>query len=144
MSQGSQSKIKEEFHNTTYLFPFQPSRIATFFLSDVRKKTLNDESLEMNVVISRQKNLIILHQKSNETKNEQQICKITALIKFELSKKHTKSEKIFLMNLTNQLINLINVKTMRNVRFSKKSTFKEEFQNTTYFLSNQCVLRPFL
>ena len=36
-------------------------------------------------------------------------------LKFGLSEKHTKFEKIFLMVLTNQLIYLVNVKTMRNI-----------------------------
>ena len=35
--------------------------------------------------------------------------------KFGLSEKHTKFEKIFLMVLTNQLIYLVNVKTMRKI-----------------------------
>ena len=34
-----------------------------------------------------------------------------------LSEKHTKFEKIFLMVLTNQLIYLVNVKTMRKIFF---------------------------
>ena len=51
------------------------------------------------------------------------------LLKFGLSEKHTKFEKIFLMVLTNQLIYLVNVKTMRNifsnyVCFSKSPNFK--------------------
>ena len=37
------------------------------------------------------------------------------LVKFGLSEKHTKFEKIFLMLLTNQLIYLVNVKTMRKI-----------------------------
>ena len=50
------------------------------------------------------------------------------LIKFGLSEKHTKFEKIFLMVLTNQLIYLENVKTMRkifsdHVYFSKSLNF---------------------
>ena len=36
-------------------------------------------------------------------------------LKFELSEKHTKFEKIFLMVLTNQLIYLVNVKNMRQI-----------------------------
>ena len=50
------------------------------------------------------------------------------LIKFRLSEKHTKFEKIFLMVLTNQLIYLVNIKTMRKifsnyVCFSKSLNF---------------------
>ena len=50
-------------------------------------------------------------------------------IKFGLSEKHKKFEKIFLMVLTNQLIYLVNVKTMRKifsnyVCFSKSPNFK--------------------
>ena len=52
----------------------------------------------------------------------------TFYIKFGLSEKHTKFEKIFLMVLTNQLIYLVNVKTMRKIFFKlcvllKKSKF---------------------
>jgi hypothetical protein len=39
------------------------------------------------------------------------------LLKFGVSEKHTKLEKIFLMVLTNQLIYLVNVKTMRKIFF---------------------------
>ena len=39
------------------------------------KKLLNAKSLEMNVVISQKKKSIFL-QKSNETKNEQKLCKL--------------------------------------------------------------------
>ena len=38
-------------------------------------------------------------------------------LKFGLSEKHIKFEKIFLMVLTNQLIYLVNVKTMRKIFF---------------------------
>ena len=45
-------------------------------------------------------------------------------LKFGLSEKHTKFEKkIFFMVLTNQLIYLVNVKTMRKI-FSKSPNFK--------------------
>ena len=49
-------------------------------------------------------------------------------LKFGLSEKHTKFEKIFLVVLTNQLINLVNIKTMRKiflnyVCFSKSLNF---------------------
>ena len=39
------------------------------------------------------------------------------MLKFRLSEKHTKFEKVFLMVLTNQLIYLVNVKTMRKIFF---------------------------
>ena len=45
-------------------------------------------------------------------------------LKFGLSEKHTKFEKIFLMVLTNQLIYLVNVKTMRKI-FSNYVCFSE-------------------
>ena len=53
------------------------------------------------------------------------------MLKFGLSEKHTKFEKIFLMVLTNQLIYLVNVKTMRKifsnyVCFSKSPNFKRK------------------
>ena len=41
----------------------------------------------------------------------------TYTIKFGLSEKHTKFEKIFLVVLTNQLIYLGNVKTMKKIFF---------------------------
>ena len=49
-------------------------------------------------------------------------------IKFGLSENHTKFEKFILMVLTNQLIYLVNVKTMRKIFFKlyvllKKSEF---------------------
>jgi hypothetical protein len=37
------------------------------------------------------------------------------VLKFGLSEKHTKFEKIFLVVLTNQLIYLVNVKTIRKI-----------------------------
>ena len=51
-------------------------------------------------------------------------------VKFGLSEKHTKFEKIFLVVLTNQLIYLVQVNTMRKifsnyVRFSKSPNFTE-------------------
>ena len=51
-------------------------------------------------------------------------------LKFGLSEKHTKFEKKFLMVLTNQLIYLVNAKTMRKifsnyVSFSKSPNFTE-------------------
>ena len=54
------------------------------------------------------------------------------MLKFGLSEKHTKFEKIFLMVLTNQLIYLVNVKTMRKifsnyVCFSKSPNFIDFF-----------------
>ena len=58
------------------------------------------------------------------SKNEQNALRL----KFGLSEKHTKFEKIFLMGLTNQLIYLVNVKTIRKifsnyVCFSKSPNF---------------------
>ena len=55
------------------------------------------------------------------------------LVKFELSEKHTKFEKICLMVLTNQLIYLVNVKTIRQifsnyVCFSKSRNFNLPFR----------------
>ena len=54
---------------------------------------------------------------------------LALLVKFGLSEKHTKFEKIFFMVLTNQLIYLVNLKTMRKifsnyVCFSKSPNFK--------------------
>ena len=46
-------------------------------------------------------------------------------IKFGLSEKHTKFEKIFLMVLTNQLIYLENVKTMRKFFFKLSVLLKK-------------------
>ena len=66
------------------------------------------------------------------------------MIKFGLSEKHTKFEKIFLMVLTNQLIYLVNVKNMRKffsnyVCFSKSPNFnwdvKDDFFLVLTFLS---------
>ena len=56
----------------------------------------------------------------------------SSFIKFCLSEKHTKFEKIFLMVLTNQLIYLVNVKITRKifsnyVCFSKSPNFKKKF-----------------
>ena len=72
-------------------------------------------------------------------------CKVTmafgtVLLKFGISEKHTKFEKIFLMILTNQLIYLVNVKTMRKifsnyVCFSKSPNFKVKVRN--FFLTFQ-------
>ena len=45
-------------------------------------------------------------------------------VKFGLSEKHTKFEKIFLMVLTNQLIYLVNIKTMRKI-FSNYACFSK-------------------
>ena len=54
-------------------------------------------------------------------------------LKFGLSEKHTKFEKIFLMVLTNQVIYLVNVKSMRKIFFKlcvllKKSELKRKLQ----------------
>ena len=52
---------------------------------------------------------------------------VLTAVKFGLSEKHTKFEKIFLMILKNQLISLVIVKTMRkifsNVCFSNSPNF---------------------
>ena len=45
-------------------------------------------------------------------------------LKFGLSEKHTKFEKIFIMVLTNQLIYLVKVKTMKNI-FSNSVCFSK-------------------
>ena len=63
-----------------------------------------------------------------------------AILKFGLSEKHTKFEKIFLMVLTNQLIYLVNVKTMRNifsnhVCFSKNLNFKKHELSVQEFMN---------
>ena len=42
---------------------------------------------------------------------------VSLILKFGLSEKHTKFEKIFLMVLANQLIYLVNIKTMRKIFF---------------------------
>ena len=57
------------------------------------------------------------------------------LLKFGLSEKHIKFEKIFLMALTNQLIYLVNVKTMRKI-FSNFVCFSESPNFTTFCFSN--------
>jgi hypothetical protein len=59
---------------------------------------------------------------------------IVHCLKFGLSEEHTKFEKIFLMLLTNQLICLVNVKTMRKifsnyVCFSKSLNFNELYKS---------------
>ena len=62
-------------------------------------------------------------------KTKTKICvHVMVLVKFGLSEKHTKFEKIFLMVLTNRLIYLVNVKTMRKILsnyvcFSKSPNF---------------------
>ena len=48
-----------------------------------------------------------------------------SFLKFGLSQKLTKLKKIFLMVLTNQLIYLVNVKTMRKIFFSNYVCFSE-------------------
>ena len=48
-----------------------------------------------------------------------------SLLKFRNSKKHAKFEKVFLMVLTNQLIYLVNVKTMRKIFFSNYVFFSK-------------------
>ena len=51
-------------------------------------------------------------------------------VKFRLSEKHTKFEKIFFVVLTNQLIYLVNVKTMRKI-FSNYVCFSKSPNFTT-------------
>ena len=53
------------------------------------------------------------------------------LIKFGLSEKHTKFEKIFFVVLTNQRIYLVNVKTMRKI-FSNYVCFSKIPNFTDY------------
>ena len=50
-------------------------------------------------------------------------------LKFGRSEKHTKFEKIFLMVLTNQLIYVVNVKTMRKT-FSNYTSFSKRLTHT--------------
>ena len=59
---------------------------------------------------------------------------ISSLVKFGLSEKRTKFEKIFLVVLTNQLIYLVNIKTMKKifsnyVCFSKSLNFMRYVEN---------------
>ena len=63
---------------------------------------------------------------------------ISIFLKFGLSEKHTKFEKIFLMVLTNQRIYLVNVKTMSKifsnyVYFSKSPNVKNSTSNFEIF-----------
>ena len=67
------------------------------------------------------------------------------LVKFGLSEKHTKFEKIFLIVLTNQLIYLVNVKTMRKifsnyVCFSKSPNFSATRNVFSLFLISNYLL----
>ena len=60
---------------------------------------------------------------------------ICIFLKYGLSEKYTKFEKLFLMVLTNQLIYLVNVKTMRKILssyvcFSKSPNFMNTFSST--------------
>ena len=62
-------------------------------------------------------------------------------IKFGLAEKHTKFEKIFLMVLTNQLIYLVNVKTMRKIFsnyecFSKSPNFTRPTLHTAWTVND--------
>ena len=52
-----------------------------------------------------------------------------SFLKFGLSEKHIKFKKIFLMVLGNQLIFLVNVKTMRKT-FSNYTSFSKRLTNT--------------
>ena len=70
---------------------------------------------------------------------------IYQVVKFGLSEKHTKFEKIFLMVLTNQLIYLVNVKTMRKifsnyVCFSKSPKFMQRQLKTHIAFSMFTIL----
>ena len=70
-----------------------------------------------------------LHINVNWVKKFSPVVFKISQVKFGLSEKHTKFEKIFLMVLTNQLIYLVNIKTMRKifsnyVCFSKSPNFK--------------------
>ena len=62
------------------------------------------------------------------------------LLKFGLSEKHTKFEKIFLMVLTNQLIYLVNVKTMRKIFFKLCMLLKKSKLNLILFSIPEVVL----
>jgi hypothetical protein len=69
----------------------------------------------------------------------------TNKLKFGLSEKHTKFEKLFLMVLKNQLIYLVNVKTMRKifsnyVCFSKSPNFTV-LQFVQVFFETDALLR---
>ena len=82
-----------------------------------------------SILMSTLNECIIKFMKSN---NQLQISQYCSGVKFGLSEKHTKFEKIFLMVLTNQLIYLVNVKTMGKifsnyVCFSKSPNFKRVF-----------------
>ena len=57
--------------------------------------------------------------------------KLWELLKFWLSEKHKKLKKIFLMVLTNQLIYLVNVKTMRKI-FSNYVCFSKSLNFTRF------------
>ena len=74
-----------------------------------------------SILMSTLNECIIKFMKSN---NQLQISQYCSGVKFGLSEKHTKFEKIFLMVLTNQLIYLVNVKTMRKI-FSNYVCFSE-------------------
>ena len=64
----------------------------------------------MLFVLRRQHQQSLLYEISKSNKRS-----LKHTLKFVLSEKHTKFEKIFLMVLTNQLIYLVNFKTMRKV-----------------------------
>ena len=69
----------------------------------------------------------------------QKISKLV-IVKFGLSEKHTKFEKICLMVLTNQLIYLVNVKTIRQI-FSNYVCFS---QSPNFTMIHQVELLSFL
>ena len=69
---------------------------------------------------------------------------ILSFLKFGLSEKHSRFEKIFLMVLTNQLIYLVNVKTTRKifsnyVCFSKSPNFESKIPNHDHRISLFCL-----
>ena len=84
---------------------------------------------KLNIKFSVQKNAFPWYYfQILQAKMKQQLALACRLVKFGLSEKHTKFEKICLMVLTNQLIYLVNVKTIRQifsnyVCFSKSPNF---------------------
>ena len=63
-------------------------------------------------------------------------------LKFGLSEKHTKFEKIFLMVLTNQLIYLVNIKTIRKI-FSNYVCFSKspKFNIASWLFLNEMLFK---
>ena len=58
---------------------------------------------------------LIILKKNMQNSNVLKLVKSFDGLLFGLSEKHSKFEKMFLMVLTNQLIYLVNVKTMRKI-----------------------------